>query len=89
LTKATLSRTHLYGIGNVYYDFADGSTVDVAGTPLTGENEALWGGLGVGGSFNWVDDRYSVYGEAQARTGLENFGDSHVLSGTVGFRASW
>jgi outer membrane autotransporter protein len=84
-----VTRSHFYGIGNLYYDFEDGSTVDVAGVSLTSENEALWGGLGIGGTYNWADDKYSVYGEALVKTGLENFGDSHVLYGTVGFRASW
>jgi fibronectin-binding autotransporter adhesin len=85
----TANRTHLYGIGNLFYDFEDGSSVDVAGTPFDSEIEALWGGLGVGGTYSWADDKYAVYGEALAKTGLENFGDSHVLNATVGFRASW
>lgn len=87
--QGRMTRTHVYSIGNLYYDFADGSTVNVGGTRLTSANEELWGGLGIGGAFNWADDKYSVYGEAQAKTGLENFGDSHVLGATVGFRASW
>jgi fibronectin-binding autotransporter adhesin len=87
--QGRMTRAHVYSIGNLYYDFADGSTVDVGGTRLTSANEELWGGLGIGGAFNRADDKYSVYGEAQAKTGLENFGDSHVLGATVGFRASW
>ena len=38
---------------------------------------------------NWADDRYSVYGEALARTSLEDFGDSNVISGKLGFRVKW
>ncbi|WP_163266230.1 autotransporter-associated beta strand repeat-containing protein [Chelativorans alearense] len=83
------SRSHLYGVANLYYDFADGSRVGVGGTPFTSKNDSLRGGIGLGWSVNWADDRYSLYGEALANTSLENFGDSNIVSGTVGFRVRW
>lgn len=82
-------RAHVYGIGNLYYDFEDGTSVDVAGTPVAGENEALWGGLGLGGTYAWADDKYALYGEALAKSQLEDFGDSYAVSGTAGFRVKW
>ncbi|MER9434742.1 autotransporter outer membrane beta-barrel domain-containing protein [Mesorhizobium sp. M0618] len=81
--------TNLYGIANLYYDFDDGSSVDLAGSTLSSRNEQLWGGLGIGGTINWADDKFSVFGEAVARTGLEDFGDSHVLTGSLGLRVKW
>ncbi|QKC95896.1 autotransporter outer membrane beta-barrel domain-containing protein [Mesorhizobium sp. NZP2298] len=81
--------TNLYGIANLYYDFEDGSSVDLAGSSLSSRNEQLWGGLGIGGTVNWADDKFSVFGEAIARTGLEDFGDSHVLTGSLGLRVKW
>jgi outer membrane autotransporter protein len=83
------SRAHVYGIGNLYYDLEDGTSVDVAGTPIDSEIEALWAGLGFGGTYSWADDKYALYGEGLAKTSLEGFGDSYALSGTVGFRATW
>ncbi|WEX07775.1 autotransporter outer membrane beta-barrel domain-containing protein [Chelativorans sp. AA-79] len=83
------SRTHLYGIANIYYDFDGESSVDVAEVGLKSENQALWGGLGLGGSVNFAYDKYSVYGEALAKTSLEDFGDSHSIKGTLGFRVRW
>ncbi|MDW6024373.1 autotransporter outer membrane beta-barrel domain-containing protein [Mesorhizobium sp. BAC0120] len=83
------SRAHIYGIANLYYDFLDGSRVDVSGVDLVSENEALWGGLGLGGSLSFADGKYTLYGEALARTSLQDFGDSHVLSGSIGFRVNW
>ncbi|RTL99911.1 MAG: autotransporter outer membrane beta-barrel domain-containing protein [Hyphomicrobiales bacterium] len=83
------SRSHVYGIGNLYYDFLDGTDVDVSGTGLTSKSQQLWGGLGVGGSLSWADDRYAVHGELLARTSLEDFGDSHSFGGTVGFSVKW
>jgi fibronectin-binding autotransporter adhesin len=83
------SRAHLYGIANLYYDFEAQYDVAVSGISVLSDTQALWGGLGVGGSFDWANGKYSLYGEALARTSLEDFGDSHVLSGTVGFRMSW
>ncbi|WP_309086623.1 hypothetical protein [Chelativorans sp.] len=61
----------------------------VAGADIESEDDALWGGLGVGGSLNFADDKYSLYGEALAKTSLANFGDSHSITGTVGFRMQW
>jgi fibronectin-binding autotransporter adhesin len=52
-------------------------------------NEALWGGLGLGGTYAWADDRYALYGEALAKSSFEDFGDSYAVSGTVGFRVKW
>jgi fibronectin-binding autotransporter adhesin len=61
----------------------------VAGTPFTSENDRWRGGVGLGGSINWANDRYSLYGEALASTNLQNFGNSNNVSGTVGFRVRW
>ncbi|WP_309086004.1 autotransporter outer membrane beta-barrel domain-containing protein [Chelativorans sp.] len=85
----SINRSHFYGIANLYYDFDGGSNVDVAGADIESEDDALWGGLGIGGSLNFADDKYSLYGEALAKTSLENFGDSHSITGTVGFRMQW
>jgi len=83
------NRSHLYGIANLYYDFADSWHVDVANVGFEHRNQPLWGGLGIGGTLNLADDKYSIYGEALARTSFENFGDSRVLSGTIGIRIGW
>ncbi|RAZ89625.1 autotransporter outer membrane beta-barrel domain-containing protein [Mesorhizobium hawassense] len=83
------SRSHVYGIANLYYDFLDGTDVDVSGTRLTSRPQQLWGGLGFGGSLSWADDRYAVHGELIARSSLEDFSDSHSFGGSVGFSVKW
>ncbi|QDZ13217.1 autotransporter outer membrane beta-barrel domain-containing protein [Devosia ginsengisoli] len=84
-----ISRSHVYGIANLYYDFLDGSQTDVAGVKFTSENDPLWGGIGIGGSYNWGDDKYSLFGEASANTSLGNFGDSYTLKGNAGLRVKF
>lgn len=84
-----ISRSKLYGIANLYYDFLDGSDVDVSGTKLISENQALWAGVGMGGSLSWADDRYVAYGEAFARTSLKDFGDSNAFGAKVRFSVKW
>ncbi len=74
------SRSHLYGIANLYYDFLDGSEVDVATVNFDSEDEKFWGGIGVGGSYNWKDDKYSIYGEGNVQTAFNDFGDSYALN---------
>ena len=49
----------------------------------------MGGGVGLGGSYNWDNDKYSVYAEVSANTSLENFGNSYTVNGTVGLRVGW
>lgn len=85
----TKSRSHIYGIANLYNEFLDGSQVDVSGVKFTNRDERLWGGIGAGASYNWSNDKYSLYGKVNVSTGLEEFADSNVVSGSIGFRARW
>jgi len=84
-----VSRAHVYGIANLYYDFLDGSQTEVAGVKFSSENDPLWGGVGIGGSYNWSDDKYSLFGEASVDTSLENFGDSYAMRGNAGLRVKF
>ncbi|MCA0014763.1 autotransporter-associated beta strand repeat-containing protein [Mesorhizobium sp. B292B1B] len=83
------SRSHLYGIANLYYDFLDGNDVDVSGTALHEHDQPLWGGLGLGGSLSWDDDRYAVSGEAFAKSSLKDFSDSNSIGAKLGFSLKW
>ncbi|KAB2757306.1 autotransporter outer membrane beta-barrel domain-containing protein [Brucella anthropi] len=87
--KGLLDRTHVYGIANLYYEFLEGTKVDVQGVSFASRNDRVWGGLGIGGTYNWDDDKYSIYGEGLVNTSLNNFGDSYSVKGTVGFRMKW
>ncbi|MCL8000394.1 autotransporter outer membrane beta-barrel domain-containing protein [Brucella sp. 21LCYQ03] len=84
-----LDRAHVYGIADLYYEFLESMKVDVAGTSFASEKERLWGGIGIGGSYNWNDDKYSIYGEGLVNTSLNNFGDSYSVKGQAGFRVKW
>ncbi|MPR64353.1 autotransporter outer membrane beta-barrel domain-containing protein [Ochrobactrum intermedium] len=84
-----LSRSHFYGIANLYYEFMDGTKVDVAGVSFASMQDRARGGIGIGGSYNWDDDKYSIYGEGLVNTSLHDFGDSYTLKGNVGFRVNW
>lgn len=87
--QGQVERATFYGITNLHYEFLDGVSVDVADTEIVSENDALWGEVGLGGSFNWGDDGYSIYGEISANSSLENVGDSYVLNGKGGLRINW
>ncbi|RUU04852.1 autotransporter outer membrane beta-barrel domain-containing protein, partial [Mesorhizobium sp. USDA-HM6] len=87
--QGKVSRSHLYGIANLYYDFLDGNDVDVSGTALHEHDQPLWGGLGIGGSISWADDHYAVFGEGTVRTSLKDFGDSNAIGAKLGFSVKW
>ncbi|WP_162260086.1 autotransporter outer membrane beta-barrel domain-containing protein [Bosea sp. Root670] len=82
-----LVNASLYGIANLRYEFLDGTTATVAGTPLTSRGERLWGGLGLGAKYE--TGRYALYGEVEAQTSLAHFSDSHSITGRGGLRISW
>lgn len=83
------SRSHVYGITNLYYDFLHGTSARVADISVVSKEQALWAGLGIGASMNWNDDRYTVYGELLARTSVQNFGDSNAIGAKLGVRYRW
>lgn len=83
------SHSTVYGIANLYYDFLDGSKTDISGTSVVNVNQALWGGLGLGGSLSWADERYAAHGEAFASTSLKDFGDSNTIGTKIGFSVKW
>ncbi|UXN58384.1 autotransporter-associated beta strand repeat-containing protein [Phyllobacterium zundukense] len=84
-----LTRTNLYGIANLYYEFLDGNETDVSGVNFATANDRTWGGIGTGGSYNWNDDKYSLYSEVSINTSLSHFADSYSLNGTAGFRVKF
>lgn len=79
------SRLHAYGIANLYYNFQSEARTTLSDVSLSSEPEALWGGIGLGGTYSWGNDRYALYGEALVDTSLRNFGDSYALTGRMGF----
>ena len=83
------TRSHLYGIANVYYDFAGNTVTDLAGVDLTQAHDPLRGGIGVGGSYNWDHDKYSIFGEASVVTSLTKPADGYALNGQAGLRIRW
>lgn len=82
------NRTRLYGIANLYNEFFDGTSVTVADRTFASRNDRLWAGLGFGGSHNWNNDKYSVYGEVSYNSSLAS-SDSYGYGGKIGMRIKW
>ncbi len=84
-----ISRSSVYTTLFLQNEFLNGSKVNVGGVTFTQKPERLWAGLGVGGTYNWDNDKYSLYGELALKSSVKNFGDSYGYSGTVGVRVRW
>lgn len=82
-------RSDVYAIGNLHYEFLNGTRVDVAGTSFASANDRLWGSIGGGGTYSWANGRYAVYGEVTYRASLDNPNENHSYKGTGGFRVTW
>lgn len=82
--RGETSRLHAYGITNLYYDLRPQDSTELAAVSLISEQERLWGGLGLGGTYAWGNDKYALHGEATVDTGLVSLGSSYAISGTAG-----
>ncbi|WP_079210580.1 autotransporter outer membrane beta-barrel domain-containing protein [Brucella pituitosa] len=83
------SQASLYGIANLYQEFLGGTTVDLSGVDFDTDNDRTWGGIGLGGSYAWADNKYALYGEGSVNTGLTHFADSYSLKANAGFKVQW
>ncbi|MGH6693686.1 hypothetical protein [Sphingopyxis sp.] len=72
---------------NLSYEWLDGAVANVSGTPIINRDRRMSGELGLGGSFSWGDDRFTLYSEVSGDTAIADFGASYNLKGTAGFRA--
>ncbi|HET6526816.1 autotransporter outer membrane beta-barrel domain-containing protein [Sphingopyxis sp.] len=79
-------RTRLYTVVNLSYEWLDGAEADVSGTPIANRDHRLTGELGLGGSYSWGDDRFTLYTEVSGDTAIADFGAGYNLKGTAGFR---
>ncbi|WEK49028.1 MAG: autotransporter outer membrane beta-barrel domain-containing protein [Candidatus Kaistia colombiensis] len=75
------ARAHVYGITSLTYEFLDGATVAVSGIDLVAEPQKFGAEFGLGGTYNWADERFALHGEAVAST---SFDGSYGYKGTVG-----
>ncbi len=85
----TVSHLDFFGATNVRNEFFQGTRVTISGTDTVARQERLWGGIELGATYAWNDDRYAIYGKASLDSGLAKLGESYSLSGMVGFKASW
>lgn len=76
-------RVNAYGITNLYYDFLEGQSVSVSGNSFTMGTEQFAAGIGFGGTYNWNNDNYSIYGETLVKTSFNNMTS---VGGNIGFR---
>lgn len=84
-----LQGSHVYGIANLIHVFDAATITNVAGAEFNGEVAGWMGEVGLGMSRNFNDDQYSVYGEVNAATALDNPSDNYRIGGTIGLRAKF
>jgi len=88
-SSARGARGNVYGLANLYYEFLNGTSVNLSGVKLSAGVDRTWAGLGVGGAYSWSDGRYALYGELSYSSPVDRFGQSYALKAEVGFRMRW
>ncbi|AJA09114.1 outer membrane autotransporter [Sphingopyxis fribergensis] len=79
-------RTRLYSVMNLSYEWLDGAVADVSATTIANRDHRLSGELGLGGSYSWGNDRFTLYTEISGDTAIADFGAGYNLKGSAGFR---
>ncbi|MBV2145032.1 autotransporter outer membrane beta-barrel domain-containing protein, partial [Falsochrobactrum sp. TDYN1] len=81
----------LYGITNIYRELLPQSHgVEVSSVRFqAGETDRTWLEIGAGGTHQWANSRFALYGNATLASGLDSFGDNYRLSGKIGLKTSW
>lgn len=54
---------NIYGIENIYKEFMGKGRVGVEDKKLYVKKEVKWGGVGIGGRYDWDEKKYLIYGE--------------------------
>ncbi len=81
--------TSIYGIANLYQALIGENRIDYAGTRMATDDDRSWGGIGMGGTYQWAEAKYALYGEATINTALNHFADSYTIKGNLGFKVRW
>ena len=84
-----VSRNKLYGLVNYYHEFKGDSTISINTVKYKSGVSDNWVGLAVGGSHNWCNDQYSVYGELGAKSSTDHFGGEREFTGELGVRLAF
>ncbi len=87
--KGMLSRTKLFTILNIYQNLTDNTEVDLSNFKLTTRSHRTWGGIGLGGTYSWNDDKYSIYGQGSFDTSFKDSSKNYTFSGNIGLRVKW
>lgn len=79
----------VYGVLDLYYEFLNGTEIDLSGLRLTNRDDRLRGGVGLGGSYRWNKGKYVLYGEGNVSTSLKHFSGSNMYRAMVGLNIHW
>ncbi|CNF23177.1 outer membrane autotransporter [Yersinia similis] len=85
----TTRRSHIYSHLDLHNEFLNGSKVQVSGGEFATRDERQSVGLGAGGTYEWQNGRYAVYGNVNLLGATRNVSDNYAVGGTIGARVSW
>lgn len=80
------SALHFYSVVNIYHGFSDDTSVNVGGTALKSRSAKTKVGAGVGASYKWKNDKYSLYGELNVKADPSDLNNDLDVKAMVGFR---
>lgn len=88
-SSGKIRRNKLYILGNIHQEFKGDSTVSISGVDYESKMNNTWVSVGVGGSHNWDNDRFSIYGELSLASSTKKFGEEYELAGEIGLRIAF
>ena len=79
----------VYTIANLSYQALGSARVRVDDQLVASREDRWHGEVGVGGTHSWADGRYTLFGQVDVGTSLEDFADTYDLTATAGLRLSF
>lgn len=85
----TKTRTNLHVNVDVYQELAKGTAVNVADVQFSSRDARTQIALSTGGTLDWSDGRYEVYGNVGVQASPHKPQDNYGVGGNIGVRVRW
>ncbi|MGL5388815.1 MAG: autotransporter outer membrane beta-barrel domain-containing protein [Serratia sp. (in: enterobacteria)] len=87
--EGTTTRSNLHVNVDVYQEMAKGTSVNVADVRFSSRDARTQIALSAGGTLDWADGRYAVYGNVGIQASPHNPQENYGAGGNIGLRISW
>lgn len=79
----------IYVLSNIYYDVYANKKLEVESVNFSSNSENIFGEIGLGGKYNWHNNKYSIFGQTTYKSSFKKPSDNNSLKANIGFNVKW